>query len=184
MANFTKNAIKQTFIGLLETKALSKITVQDIADACGINRNSFYYHFQDIPALIEEIIMEEADRLIAEYPTISSLEKAILVAVDFAKKNQKMARNIYHSANRDIFEQHLWKICDYVVHAYGESAFPDVKADPESVEILADYYKCVCFGIIMEWMEKGMPQDTEAMVHKFLTLSEGMVERTLKRAEK
>ena len=45
-------------MGLLETKALSKITVQDIADACEINRNSFYYHFQDIPALIEEIIME------------------------------------------------------------------------------------------------------------------------------
>ena len=65
MANFTKRAIKSSFMKLLNEQPLSKISVRDIVEDCGINRNSFYYHFQDIPSLIEEIIKEEADKIIA-----------------------------------------------------------------------------------------------------------------------
>lgn len=66
MPNFTKMAIKATFIRLLDEKPLSQITVKDIVEECGVNRNSFYYHFQDIPTLVEEIVTEEADRIIAK----------------------------------------------------------------------------------------------------------------------
>ncbi|MCR5520506.1 MAG: TetR/AcrR family transcriptional regulator, partial [Lachnospiraceae bacterium] len=51
MANFTKNAIKQTFVTLLEEKPYNEITVKEIVSRCGINRNSFYYHYQDLPTL-------------------------------------------------------------------------------------------------------------------------------------
>ena len=44
MANFTKQAIKASFMKLLSQKPLSKISVRDIVEDCGINRNSFYYH--------------------------------------------------------------------------------------------------------------------------------------------
>ena len=56
MPNFTKKAIKETFIELLDERPLNKITVKDIVEDCGINRNSFYYHFEDLPALVEEIV--------------------------------------------------------------------------------------------------------------------------------
>ena len=49
MANFTKQAIETAFLQLLNEKPLNKISVRDIVEKCGINRNSFYYHFQDIP---------------------------------------------------------------------------------------------------------------------------------------
>ena len=55
MANFTSKAIKESFIKLLNEKPMNKISVKDIVEDCGINRNSFYYHFQDIPTLLEEI---------------------------------------------------------------------------------------------------------------------------------
>ena len=64
MANFTQKAIKETFIALLEEHPLSDITVKNIVETCGINRNSFYYHYQDIPALIEEIVKEQAETII------------------------------------------------------------------------------------------------------------------------
>ena len=54
MPNFTKNAIKASFMKLLNEKPLNKISVKNIVEDCGINRNSFYYHFQDIPSLIVE----------------------------------------------------------------------------------------------------------------------------------
>ena len=58
MADFTKRAIKASFMKLLEERPMNRITVRDIAQDCGINRNTFYYHYQDIPALLIEIIKE------------------------------------------------------------------------------------------------------------------------------
>ena len=47
MTNLTKKAIKESFISLLNERPYNKITVKDIVDGCGINRNSFYYHYHD-----------------------------------------------------------------------------------------------------------------------------------------
>ena len=65
MANFTKKAIKETFVELLEEHPLSDITIKDIVEKCGINRNSFYYHYHDLPDLIEEIVKEDAEGTLA-----------------------------------------------------------------------------------------------------------------------
>ena len=42
MAQNTKNVIRKGFIELLEQRPLDKISVVDIAEHCGINRNTFY----------------------------------------------------------------------------------------------------------------------------------------------
>ena len=61
MASFTKQAIRESFLRLLDEYPLRDITVKMIVETCGINRKSFYYHYQDIPALLEEIVMEGMD---------------------------------------------------------------------------------------------------------------------------
>ena len=59
MAAATKQIIRDSFIRLLNEKPFSKITVRDIVDDCGINRNSFYYHYQDIYSVLEWIVETE-----------------------------------------------------------------------------------------------------------------------------
>ena len=64
MTNETKDAIKTTFMELLNRKPLNKITVREIVNGCGINRNTFYYHYTDIRALVEEIFDEQSSHLL------------------------------------------------------------------------------------------------------------------------
>lgn len=64
MPPFAKREIKNSFIKLLTERPISQITVKDIVEDCGVNRNSFYYHFQDIPSLLEEIIVEMTAKVI------------------------------------------------------------------------------------------------------------------------
>ena len=106
MPNFTKTAIKTSFMKLLNEYPLSKISVRSIVEDCGINRNSFYYHYQDIPTLIEEIIKEEVDGLIATYSSISSLDQCAELAFQFALQNRKAVQHIYNSVNRDVYERY------------------------------------------------------------------------------
>ena len=147
MANFTKNAIKDTFLKLLDEMPLSQISVKMLVEECGINRNTFYYHYADIPALIEEIVTGEAERIIAQYPTIDTLRDGLSAVLEFASANRRSLLHIYNSVNRDIFERYLWKVCDHIVEAYGVNALKGMDIVPLDREIMKRFYKCECFDL-------------------------------------
>ena len=63
MATLTERAIIGAMLELLEQRRLDKITVKDIADTCGINRNTFYYHFEDTRAVVKTILRNETERI-------------------------------------------------------------------------------------------------------------------------
>ena len=62
MSQITKRALEQSLKNLLLQKPLTRITINDIAEDCGINRMTFYYHFKDIYDLVEWSCMEDARR--------------------------------------------------------------------------------------------------------------------------
>lgn len=164
MPTFTKKAIKETFIELLDERPLNKITVKDIVEACGINRNSFYYHYQDLPALLEEITAERVQALISDHPTIGSIEDSFDAALDFVLDHKRAVLHIYNSLSRDVFERHLMEVCRYVVATYIETAFAG--QEPEKKEMLIRYHKCACFGHIIDWLNTGMKDDVSAYFHQ------------------
>ena len=53
MSQVTKRALAASLIKLLSQKPLDKVTVKDIIEDCGVNRQTFYYHFKDIYDLVE-----------------------------------------------------------------------------------------------------------------------------------
>ena len=53
MRQTTKEAISEAFCALLSKRTIDKITVKDIVAECGVNRQTFYYHFRDIYDLME-----------------------------------------------------------------------------------------------------------------------------------
>ena len=183
MEHFTKTAIKLAFISLLEQKPLNQITVKMIVEECGINRNSFYYYYRDLLDLIEEIVQEEATRIMTEYPTIDSVETALNVAVDFASNHRRAVLHIYNSINRDIFERYLWNVCDYVVTTYGQSVMKDRKISDFDRSVINLYYKCECFGMVIAWLNDQMKTDVHSQISRLCVLHHGMIEETLKRCE-
>lgn len=48
MSDITKRALEASLKKLLLQKPLDKITINDIAEDCGISRMTFYYHFKGL----------------------------------------------------------------------------------------------------------------------------------------
>lgn len=165
MANFTKDAIKESFLNLLEIKPYNQITVKDVVDECGINRNTFYYHFADLPALFEEILDEQMDMLINEDSDISNLEESFNHAVKFVMDNKKAIYHIYNSINRDIFERYLMRVCDHVVKKYERKAFENSSITDRDKKLIEKHYKYVLFGASIDWLESGMKSDIQGDIH-------------------
>ena len=179
MTQLTKREIKNTFLKMLEVKPLNQITVKLLVSECGINRNSFYYHYQDIPALIEEIVTEETDAIIREYSTIDSMETGLKAILSFASMKRKALLHIFNSINRDIFEQHLWKICDYVIRAYLDPILANSKLNEFEKKVAAKFYKCECFGFAMDWLNNGMEEEAQAQIDRFCEFHTKMFEQLL-----
>ena len=118
MTSLTKDAIKKSFMKLLNQKQINKITVKEIVEDCGINRNSFYYHFDDIPSLVEEILNEQADALVQVSGENTDIYSSILAAMDFALQNKTAMLHIYNSANKNVFERYLSRIAHRTVTEY------------------------------------------------------------------
>ena len=184
MANFTKNAIRASFLKLLDERPLSKITVRDITDDCGINRNSFYYHYQDIPSLIQEIFTQEIERIIREHPSIDSLEECIAIASGFAMENKRAILHVYNSVNRDMFEQYLWRVCEQTVVTYFRTAFPEARLSPEDRTVLLHFHTCNTFGLVSGWLNSGMRLDMNSFSARLCEITRGMLAEMIHRCEK
>ena len=170
MPNFTKRAIREAFLRQLTERPFSQITVKDIVQECGINRNSFYYHYEGLPALLQEIVDEELKRLVTAHPTIDSMEQGVDAAVEFIRANKRAVLHIYNSVSRDVFERYLMDSCRYVVTTYTDTALAGRTIDEADKAILIRYHTCACFGNIIDWLNCGMKDDISAYFRRIFQL--------------
>lgn len=156
--NHTKSDIIDAFWQLLEEKPYNKITVKDIAERCQINRNTFYYHFHDIPELLEYIIKKDADYIIQNYSKsgIGSPSDCIIPLVQYITKRKKAALHIYRSVQREVFQDQLERIALYVVNQYVDTVTAELSFPPEDKKLLIRFYKCTLVGLTLDWMNEGM----------------------------
>ena len=182
MSDITKNAIKEAFLELLDEKKLKEITVKDVTGRAGVSRNTFYYHFQDVPSLLEDMVKEECDKMIETYPDLDSIEDCMRFAVSFAEQNRKAVLHIYNSVERHAFETHLWRISGYAVRSFMKSAAISEKLREGDDIILEKYYRAVCFGVVMNWLEGGMEEDVEQEIARLIELKRGQAEEVILRS--
>ena len=179
--NITKRAIQEAFLAVLNEKPLGKITVKDITDHCGINRNTFYYHYQDIPALLEEICQIQVDELVNKYPELNSVEECLDAAMQIVMDNKRAVMHIYNSDNRNTYVSSLWRMCEATVTTYFNTAFTDDRLSNEDRQLLIRYHKCECFGLILDWINNGLREDYVEGTRRLCQMKKGSVEDMIRR---
>ena len=59
----TKQRLYQALITLLQQKSLREITVRELTELAGISRGTFYFHYADIYALMDQMEAAQLARL-------------------------------------------------------------------------------------------------------------------------
>ena len=103
MTDFTRREIKTRFMELLSEKNLDKITVKELADVCGISRNTFYYHYHDIFEVLEEIFQCEIMKVVEAEKRYGSLKEAFIMATKFAQDNRAAMLHVHQSTKKTFF---------------------------------------------------------------------------------
>jgi len=140
MAVRTKQAIRQAFIELLNERPLDKISVKDIAERSTVNRNTFYYYYADIYALVEEIFQTETQLFMEKLHSYASWEEAFREATAFVSENKRAVHHLFNSGNRNILEHYYHKVTYAAMLSYVRGQAEGLSAAEEDIQALAQFY--------------------------------------------
>ena len=181
MSDLTKRALEQSLKNLLLQKPLSKITISDIADDCGINRMTFYYHFKDIYDLIEWSCEEDARKALEGKKTYDTWQQGLLQIFEAVQENKVFILNVYRSISREQVEQYLYKLLDPMLREFMERGMQGITVQDDDVQFIVDFYKYALVGMALEWIRKDMKEDPVRMTERLNTLIRGDFQRALNR---
>ena len=180
MPGFTRQIILHTLTELMNEKPLSKITVKDIVERCGVNRNTFYYHFRDIPDAVEAMVKEELNDILKDQKVPESVSDCMEILVNAVQKNKKAMLHLYRSIQRDVFADYLDHAAERVVEELINRAVGDFEMDQEDRHLISLYYKCVFVGVILDWLRHDMDYDILSDMHKLEYIYEKSLESQYK----
>ena len=180
MSNITKKAIAASLKNLLKEKKLNKITVQDIADDCGINRQTFYYHFQDVYDLVEWICIQDTEKALKENRTYATWKEGFLSVFELAKQDKIFIDNIYHSVSLDLLEQYLYRLVYPLMKNVVDEKSCGWSIIDEDKKYIADFYKYAFVGVLLEWIRDDMREQPEEIVERVGKIADGTIELALK----
>ena len=159
MANTTKLALEAALKKELLTKSLDKITINELAEDCGISRMAFYYHFKDIPDVVEFILKKKWDEILEHPQDRASILECMEEMADLVRNNRKVMLNVYRSVKKDTFLFYMNEISNYIIMEYFRKNADQFDLDEGEIRILIQYYKCLFMGFLMEWLDNNLKSD-------------------------
>ena len=181
MSQVTKRALEQSLKHLLLKKPLTKITINDIAEDCGINRMTFYYHFKDIYDLVEWSCMEDARRALEENKTYDTWQQGLLRLFEAVKQNKPFIMNVYRCVDRGQVEKFLSPPVDALVRGVINEEADGMTVREEDRDFIARAYSYVFIGFMLDWIRDDMREDPAGIADRLACLLRGSVKEALRR---
>ncbi len=181
---YTRKVIREVFVQMLNERPLSKITVKDIVTTCEINRNTFYYYYTDLYAILAEIFQTELQKVIDEYNDTLSWEESFFVAAKFAIDNKVAIYHVYNSIKKEELEKYLFDVAGNVMTRYVEKTSNGINALEEDKRIIASFYQSALTEMLLHWISSGMKEDPQKIIRRIGLLFDGNIALSLQRSAK
>ncbi len=160
----TKNAIAAGFRTLMEKKSFEKITISDITDECGLNRQTFYYHFKDKYDLLNWIFYNEIITPLAKEYTIDKWSEALLHILYILKNNSKFYTNALNTSYSNEFRQYLFNATSNLFSGIIDSVMNEEPISDDEKRFIAEFMSYGVSGSIINWILTGMKASPENIV--------------------
>ena len=180
MAQLTQRAILNAFLNLLEQRPFEKITVRDIVVECGITRNTFYYHFEDVYAVLKALLAADAKRAAQQIGDSDKLEDCFMEAMSFVLEHKMAAYHICRSARKDELLRCLEAEASAVLIRYIDRMAEGIGVKEEDKSRLVRFYRSALIGTLVEWVESGMKTELISEIRRLGILMEDSAKNALK----
>ena len=187
MSDITKNALANSLTELMAATPLDKITVRMLVENCGLNRQTFYYHFQDIYDLLDWTLQEDARHLVANKINLDNWEKSIAALFVYMQENRMLVLNAFHSLERDTLEKEVFKLLSPLLHRLFSAQEGFDRLSEADQNFIVSVYGLGITGLFLRWIGANMMSPPEPMIRQLYRLMggslQGIVQRFLTTAD-
>ncbi|MCC8063767.1 MAG: TetR family transcriptional regulator [Clostridiales bacterium] len=170
----TREQIANAVRTLLVEKHVKRLTVKDIVEECSITRQTFYYHFEDIPDLLRWIIERESEKVMEECIAQGDAERGLrylfLVAVNLRAVVQQSLKTNYGEELERIMAQQFRACFGQIVDALGLYR----QCSRADQALIIRYHSAAMMGLLRDWRSADT-ENLEHIVHQVYLILTGEV---------
>ena len=159
-----KRVLASTLKEMAEKKSLSKITINDLTQACDVSRQTFYNNFKDIYDLVEWIYLKEVVTPIEREKIYDKWQDALTSIFQYISKNHVFVLNTYRSFGKGFLEKVLRQEIELFLSNQVFKKIEVTKEEAKQVEFSYSFYTYALVGVGLDWIEKQMPESVEELV--------------------
>ena len=183
MANGTKEALAAALKQMMRVKPIGKITVKDLVEICGVNRQTFYYHFDDVYDLLEWVFEEDANRVLPREVVYEHWREDVFIFMQYLQDNSSFTLNVYNSNSRIYMLRYLEEKMAACIRSFAVIVSEGMNIDRQDFEFVVTFYAKCAIGFISQWMDLGMKLPKEVTTERILRVMDESVENLLRRFE-
>ena len=186
MSVSTKAAFASALKKMMAVKPMEKITVKDLVEICGVNRQTFYYHFDDIYDLLEWVFEEDAKRALPKEVVYDHWREDVMVFFEYLYENESFVINIFNSNSRLYMLRFLKERLQNSIRDFADIVAKEMNIDRHDFDFVIEFYVNGVVGLISQWLDMGMPAFTteSEMKERFMQILDNSVENLLERFRK
>lgn len=173
----TKRLIAQSLKELSEEKPFDKISVGEIAARSNVNRQTFYYHFQDKYDLLKWIYKEDYFFPNMQNLNFDNWDQCLRGILESVRADRRFCVNTIRHTEQEVTELfladtvHIFDAAlDLLKNQSAEKEKTLRRVDPEEQNFIARFFAYGVCGILVEWIEKGMKEEPEVVAHRMRNL--------------
>ena len=177
----TKRAIAAAFQELLGTMSLDKITVAAVAKKTGINRQTFYYHFHDIHALLLWIYRDSVEQALDTAESRNDMRCALFTCLNQLKANREFVTRTMHGLDAPFMYRFAIDVVVDFTKTFVEEMARGIDISKEDLDLVTRFYTVGLVGTIHDWVSNGMHEEPERLATRIMTMIDGTIEESLRR---
>lgn len=178
MATPTKQDITFAFLHILARKPFRKITVRNIVEECGINRTTFYYHYQDIYAIVEGL----CENLLAPFKNVLLGERdedALATAAACVIEHRRALCSLFDALGYDTVRGYIYKETYDALRHFIDTRSEGLTLTEAQREAAFLFSREALFGALYLFLRDELPK--EGSFDTFTKMTSGLVQDMMRR---
>lgn len=156
---------------LLKEKPLEKIRIHDLTKLAGINRQSFYYHYADIYALVGDVIRTAIFETVGEHCTMDTWEEGMLAMYQRTLEEKEFVVAVYNAIPKERIQLFLEDVLTtYMIYALKDTAGGQLLSE-EDRDIFIRFITYGFTGTYLQWIQTGMRSDPSVIISRISVLT-------------
>ncbi len=163
MRQKTETMLCVAFMELLKKCPFSKITIQKLAGQCGVNRQTFYYHFDNIYDLMSKAFEYELVHESRMYEEVT-WEYAMSIFLQWIKENRVIIRNILANAELPYLKRAIYPLIARSISSGYFSEDAEKFSEKKQEDFCVNFLTIGITQYVLEWAESDFREPIEDIV--------------------